>query len=243
MSESLKNKLEQYKAQPPSRVWPAIEAALNEPFDETGNRLYHFETPPPDQLWKKIESSLTGSSNAAPVVPFFARYGKSFKYTAAAAILVLITTGVILFFNKNASNHLANTTTPKKSSGSNPEMVVTTPSEKKNPTSNNLPAPANSNKNQPDKNIAKNEVATTQETATATQENRYLTFANEKGKVVRLSKKVLPVFNCAGNVAATNNQSCKENIETLQNKMATSLVMPSDFAGFINMLKDLKENP
>ena len=67
--------------------------------------------------------------------------------------------------------------------------------------------------------------------------------ANDKGKVVRLSKKVIPVFNCADNYKSSNNLACKENIELLQHKMATSLISASaDFGGLVDLLKDLKEN-
>ena len=93
------------------------------------------------------------------------------------------------------------------------------------------------------RDTSENNLVTAESKPERTVPDRYTTIENGKGKVVRLSKKVIPLFNCAGDMASFDNVSCKENIQILQHKMATSSLSTSaDFAGLIDMLKDLKEN-
>ncbi|HYH16025.1 MAG TPA: hypothetical protein VD794_12425, partial [Flavisolibacter sp.] len=72
---------------------------------------------------------------------------------------------------------------------------------------------------------------------------RYTVVAKEDGQIVRLSQKAYAVFDCAVKGVAQKSENCKENIETMQAKMATSMISPTtDFAGLIDMIKTLEEN-
>jgi hypothetical protein len=65
---------------------------------------------------------------------------------------------------------------------------------------------------------------------------------NGTGKTLRVSKKLYAVFDCADNATALNSKRCKENIQTLQRKMAAAVVTPTnDFTSVIDMIKTLEK--
>jgi hypothetical protein len=81
----------------------------------------------------------------------------------------------------------------------------------------------------------------TQEAAPiAKDDGRYITLMKDDGKKIRLSKKVLPAYTCA---TSQVNEHCKKRIEHLQDKMASPSLAPSvDFAGFVELVKNLNED-
>ncbi|HYH13671.1 MAG TPA: hypothetical protein VD794_00530, partial [Flavisolibacter sp.] len=98
----------------------------------------------------------------------------------------------------------------------------------------------NSNTMQDNSTISQGNLANT---LTSTTTKRYKVVAKEDGKLVRLSQKAFAVFDCAVKATANKNIRCKENIESMQEKMATSVISPTgDFAGLIDMIKTLEEN-
>jgi hypothetical protein len=240
MNNEFQNKLRNYEATPPEKIWPLILTELDEPADRNLERLYNFEAQPDGKVWDKITEQLNADTNEeSKVIPFYKKYYKAFRYGFAAAILITFAIGISLLFTKNSSDIAINPA--KVDTGQTPVSSTSSVSGgegKANSAVNNLTG--NHSKKAGDRTTDKNDMVVRENKDPL---NRYTTMSNEKGKVVRLSKKVVPVFNCADNTQASNNQNCKENIQTLQRKMATSLVSPTtDFAGLIDMLKDLKEN-
>ncbi len=234
MNNYLQNKLLQYKITPPESVWDNINSALDEELTGT-DKLYNFEQQPSSLIWKKLTSQLDADSlSGNKTTPFFKLYQKPLRYISAAAIIAIVAITITLLVNKSALTN----------------ELVYHPAVKEND-----PEPLKIKENIPENNVDKKSngqnLATIPNDADAQsshsnsfiKNSRYLTVANQKGNSVRLSQKALRVFNCAENIAAVNNSRCKENIQSLQQKMATSLVSPSgDFAGLIDMIKRLEEN-
>ncbi|MFN2437587.1 MAG: hypothetical protein ABR503_00200 [Chitinophagaceae bacterium] len=230
MSTRLQNKLLQYQVNPPDKIWNSIDSSLNEEFT-CADRLYNFEQQPSSFVWNKLSNQLDDDSlSLGNTILFFKRYHTPLRYIGAAAIIAIVAITITLFVNKDAvSDELVyhpvakeNITQPLKINEGLQEKVE----ESQDQVIVNDTKPQSSQLN------------------LSTKSSRYLTVANQKGKTVRLSQKALKVFNCADNIASINtSRRCKENIQSLQQKMATSLVSPSgDFAGLIDMIKRLDEN-
>lgn len=240
MNSEFKDKLINYEERPPQGIWPAIEAALddNSVPSSLSERLFQFEEKPSEKIWTEIEKTI-GPQQEAELKNLPVRYHKILRFSVAAAVLVAVAIGIRFFTMGKPTDEVAYT------------VKVSTPQK--------TPAPAipdTFQNEQPEKNIKKEskvEVSKTEAPGGSSEISaeerkpvqnispRYLTVADEKGKVVRLSKKVLPVFDCAGKTASAINR-CKENIQLLQQKMASSLVSPSgDFAGLMDMIKTLEE--
>lgn len=236
MSNHFQNKLFHYEVKPPETVWDNISSSLDEEMTGT-DKLYNFEQQPSSVVWDKLSNQLNAEDpfSTNKTTPFFKRYHKPIRYISAAAIIVIIATTVTLLVNKSASTN----------------EIVSLPVAKEN-TTEALKIKESIPKNNADKKtddqdqaiIPGNEETQFSRSNSITKNSRYLTVANQKGKTVRLSQKALRIFNCADNIASVNNsRRCKENIQHLQQKMATSLVSPSgDFAGLIDMIKRLEEN-
>ncbi len=231
MSNQLQNKLFHYEVNPPETTWDKINSSMNE--EITGmDKLYNFEQEPSSIVWSKLSNQLDGDTSGSKVYSFFKRYHKSLRYLGAASIIGILAIAIALFVNKDAVSD---------------ELVYQPVIENTNAQSLNLKDDLENNierTNNQNQAILPNSVDTQSLNSNSfTKNSRYLTVANQKGNSVRLSQKALRVFNCAENITAVNNSRCKENIQLLQQKMATSLVSPSgDFAGLIDMIKRLDEN-
>jgi hypothetical protein len=65
--------------------------------------------------------------------------------------------------------------------------------------------------------------------------DRYVLFSKASGEAVRLSKKLFALFACAD-----DKENCKEDIESVQKKMASPELMAStDFTGMLDMLQNM----
>ena len=235
MSSQQPHKLLQFEAKPPTEMWAAIEAELDQRTTlPTLEKLATFEAAPPAHVWRQIERSMA-SIPAPEKVVSFKKYGWV-RYAAAAVILMAVAFTVITFGLQKEDKKLAT------QQGSN--NTTAGPSDK---------TAVNTNKVNKDQGVTQpasplSNTQSTRETEdtkkkTTTPFKRYMTVAMDNGETVRLSKKVLPVFECADNATASIRKRCKENIENLQQKMASSLASPTtDFAGLIDMIKTLEEN-
>jgi len=241
MSNEFQNRLKNYEATPSDKVWPAIEEALDEQKQPHFQKLFDYEQEPNADIWNMIESCLDEeSTKASNVFPLKKKNKNRFAYLMAAAVLLLVVVGITYLATNKSSKELA--VNQQKTDSATPSGTIK--NSQKNSEANSLMSPQEKNnaalKQAIEEGKTENTVALNTAKITA---NRYTTMENEKGKVVRLSKKVIPVFDCADNLNANNNSSCKENIQNLQHKMATSFISTSaDFGGLIDMLKDLKEN-
>jgi hypothetical protein len=221
MSNPIEHKLFHYEVEPLAKNWDAISHALDDQLIPHPDRLYHFEQVPSAEIWTAMQPELDAITTIQPatVIPFYKRNSQGLKYVAAASVLVIIAIAIALLLNKDAvSNEVAlqpSIEEPKKN------VVIA------DPKGSQLP----------DK---KQEIPSSPRAQFA---GRYVKMADDEGKRVRLSKKAYNVFNCAENTAAINYERCKENIQTMQQKMSASVLSPTgDFAGLIEMIRTLEEN-
>ena len=235
MSSQQPHKLLQFEANPPAEMWAAIEAELDQHTTlPTLEKLVTFEATPPAQVWEQIERSIVTTPATEKIVSF-KRYGWV-RYAAAAVILMAVAFTVITFGLQKEDKKLAtqhnsdnNTTGPSD----NTAVITNKGNEDQGMTQRKSPL----------SNTQSTRETQDTKTKTTTPSKRYMTVAMDNGETVRLSKKVLPVFECADNATANIRKRCKENIENLQQKMASSLASPTtDFAGLIDMIKTLEEN-
>lgn len=246
MSNGLEHKLFHYQETPRPENWEAINEALEDQAQFNSHRLYNYEQMPPAALWQKIEQTLDTPATALHTTPRISNTRHIFKYAAVAAILVLVATAITFLVNTNDNrNDMARTQN---------QSLVPAVNEKERDTNQastltNKSTPPDTNeaivKTSAKKPFIRNQKPVTSQpiAAAKTASARYLTMADDEGKKIRLSKKAYTVFNCAENVAARNNERCKENIQSMQKKMAASLVSPTgDFAGLMDMIKSLEEN-
>jgi hypothetical protein len=239
MSNELSHKLHSYQAIPPVEIWEEIASALDHRTSSLVDKLYNYTQLPGESLWKDIEQELEGNTviGTGIVLPFYKRYRQPIKYSAAAAILVLLATAITLFLSKgNGINEVAVQHVPV---GTTAHPIEST--DQKNAL---LPKNFQSEGGLKGGAGADRDSRSLSEKEQGKQKgSRYVTMADEDGNKIRLSKKALTVFDCAGNTTSLNYKRCKENILLMQKKMSASLLSPSgDFGGLIEMIKSLEEN-
>jgi hypothetical protein len=239
VSEQLKYKLLHFQQKPPANMWDEIDAALDDQQSTLSKKLYNYKEVPQVKNWEKIEEELNKVSKEKTIVtPFFGKL--NYKLLTAAVLIIAVSIIAFLIVNDQSStpeNDVVSIT-PKSETSSPAEVpfnsddvaiteTPSTPSKKNNDgTASNVPRQNQS----ADKKATLNDA-------------RYTTLADDDGKLVRLSKKIFPVFDCAENSTAFLRKRCQENIESLQKQMASSIVSPAaDFAGLLDMLKKLEEN-
>lgn len=234
MSSQLQHKLLQFEATPPKDAWLAIEDRLNN--IPTQERLYDFEAAPPAAAWNAIEASLDNASiPETETIPL--TQNKWFRYAAAATILGVVALGILTFAIQKPDTIIAKQPLLKQEQAAPAAAKA-------------APAPSAFNNNDDAETITpiKEEsisipASSSAQNQTTTITKRYKVVAKEDGQIVRLSQKAYAVFDCAVKGAAQRGENCKENIQTMQAKMATSMASSTtDFAGLIDMIKTLEEN-
>lgn len=231
MKNELQYKLSNYEAAPPTHVWDEIETALAHQATLHATLLFKFEQAPPAELWNKIEQQLEEKDEK---IITLTKRTNFIRYAAAAAMLVLVASAITFFIIRGKQgNELANTPSPVKKGTTNTSTV-----EKKN--ADGKPSDYTVDNNKEQTNYSKPDTELNKDKSSS---SRYMTIADEEGKKIRLSKKVASVFNCADNIASIKGIRCKEDIETLQQKMSASMLSASgDFSGLMDMIKSLEEN-
>lgn len=219
MANQIQNKLINFEAQPPAGVWEKIAASLDEEKSSSlARRLQQYEVIPQEHNWKNINVALDQDSKIRK--GFFEKNRRLFIYSgAAAAIVVFVILINLLTPDRTISNEVA--ADKIKTSSESPSTVL----HKEKNNSNSY-----TNKDKKSVPVALDKM----------DDGRYITLVKDDGNKVRLSKKILSVYNCATNEI---NVSCKEQMKNLQEKMASSLTSPSvDFAGFVELVRNLKED-
>ena len=239
MSSQQPHKLLQFEVKPPVEMWAAIETELDQQAGlPTLEKMVSFEATPPEKVWQQIEKTISKNEQPEKIISF--KRGGWIRYAAAAVILAIVAFGVITYGLQREDNELAD---QKNNVGlpidhSNRTSVNASNDQKEQEKDKTLkqPSPSGSHSSAKQEN-------TVSHSSTPAPSKRYLTVAMDNGEKVRLSKKVLPVFECADNATAIIRKRCKENIESLQQKMASTLASPTtDFAGLVDMIKTLEEN-
>ncbi len=231
MNDQLQQRLLNFTAEPPGQVWDAVRSELDQQMPGISHKLSEYGTQPPKQLWEKIESGLEKPS-VFSVIPFYRK--RAAKLMAAAVILLAVFLGVrsmvnfsgqekpITSFENNIQEEAVRSTidSPTEHSDVDETKATRTTTVERNPSKKAVSA-----------------------SVASLNKNRYITVSNEDGRQVRLSKKIVPVFDCAGDKIKVKGMRCREDIKSLQEKIGSSFTSPSaDFAGLIDMLKSLEEN-
>ncbi len=229
MKNEFQYKLTNYQEAPPEHIWADIEAALNNQATPHAVLLYKFEQSPPPEVWDKVEANLEEKDEKEVSITKRIHFS---RYAAAAAILILLASVITFITRDKDGNDIAKLPATEK------ETIIHNPSPFSDDTNNRQDNAAGITNNPTDNSYRSSDIKKER-----TASGRYLTIADDDGKKIRLSKKVASVFNCADDVASVKSIRCKENIESLQQKMSASLVSHSgDFSGLMDMIKSLEEN-
>lgn len=227
------HKLFHFEAAPPIHVWEAIASELDNTSSGFAHKLHSFETTPSARVWEHIDSELTKENPPAKIIPFHKKRSRFIRYgTMVAAIFV----GVILInlFSKKANSDDAaklktNSISHQPNAASSGELI----------TSADQAQVATPQKKEPRQSVTNTDTPAINKISSA----RYITLAKGDGKTIRLSKKIYPVIDCAAKTDALAWSRCKENIQAMQAKMATSVgAAGGDFGGLMDMIKNLEEN-
>ena len=267
MSSNWKDRLFDYKADPPPSAWDAIAAGLDAQKIAFPQKLYNYEAQPPATAWQAIESQLP-AAEGAKIVPM---RSKMLRY-AVAAVLLLAIASIAYFTTLTKSNNETAASTIDNS------LLSTTPAlppANREVTHYNVPPqPADATKEEsitkqkversPQYSMAaaslRNIAPRKQEKANLAVEpsfatgldvvpqekniintdraDRYMIATSEAGEPVRLPKKVYSAFACPED--DPRHQACELRLTLLQQKMSTSLT--TDFVQFLDLLKNLQEN-
>lgn len=237
MSSQLQHKLQQFEATPPKNAWSAIEERLNNANPELQERLYNYETTPPAGAWNAITATLDNATSIENA-PVSITNSKWFRYAVAAVILGIVALSILTYAVNKPETTIAKQPVLKQESYT--QQPASTPETSNTSTVDNRPAETITPIKEESISVS---TASTTKNQSATVTKHYKVVAKEDGQIVRLSQKAYAVFDCAVKGAAQKSVNCKENIQTMQAKMASSMASPTtDFAGLIDMIKSLEEN-
>lgn len=227
------HKLFHFEAAPPTRVWDAIASELDSSSSGFAKKLYSFETTPSVKVWEHIHSELTKENPPAKIIPFHQKRSRFIRYGSMLAAIFVAVILINLFSKKANSDDVAKLPTNSISHKSNAA------SSDQLPTSADQAQVATPQKKEPSQSVTNTDTPATNKISST----RYITMAKEDGKTIRLSKKIYPVIDCAAKTDALAWSRCKENIQAMQAKMATSVgAAGGDFGGLMDMIKNLEEN-
>ena len=261
MSSNWQHKLKEYSPAPPPAAWDSIAERLEAQEAQFPQKLHQFEATPPAAAWANIENRLPGATGA-PVVPLQARV---LRYAAAAVVLLALAGIAFWATPRNENAVAAHTAAPQPQSStpaappakreikhfnvppqSEPERPATAAPQRSSlqyaaaAASRRLP-PKRTQANLPLEPAFATELDVVPETQTlinTERANRYMVATLEEGEAVRLPKKVYSAFACPDEDPAA--QACERQLAQLQQKISASFT--TDFAHFLDLLKNLQEN-
>lgn len=263
MSSNPEHKLYHYKADPPPTAWDAIAAKLDEQQASYPDKLYNFQQAPPPNAWQKIEEQLPVANSGSQVVAMPVQR-KIVRY-AAAAVLLLALVGIAYFAQPDNKTETVAGTNQSSLPTENaappikrdlkhfnvpPQKTVENAVAAKETTTPRYAAlipmikrrvPKKQSKiNLPIEPVFASalEVAPIEKNIINTDRtDRYMIATTDDGSPVRLPKKVYSAFACPDE--PTHN-ACELQLTLLQQKMSASFT--TDFAHFLDLLKNLQEN-
>ena len=237
--EALAGSLTTQELQPPPFIWENVESALNENSEQQfAEKLLKAEVEAPAAVWPAIEEDLHPK---AKVIPIGKRFSPLYRYAAAAVIIGMITWGAFQLLNQPNDQLAAIPPTQKV------ELPATTnDSNNQSPTTVASTQPTINSSSVPDDLIAfqqpkraSSRFKSQEETmphdqpsaiSTDFSETNYLLVVDEKGDLIRVSKK-LSTMDCVKNnempvdaVTALQVKDCENKIKKLQQKLATSVL-------------------
>lgn len=260
MSKELQNRLSNFEAEPPAKLWDKIVATLDTETEEHfPEKLFNFQANPPKHVWDNIEKTLNESQT--PVIPIKKRFATLYHYGSAAAVLIATALFLNLFFNKQSSGNLAGSANTNKQSipssiqptNTKPESVFEKENDSKKGTDDyaflrprrdrndqlrNIPSLAPKSRAVSMARYSHVIVPTNVPVVKSQVLDRYIILPQTSGGVIRLSKKLYTLFACADN----NSEDCKQNIQSIQKRMASSAMMAStDFNGMLDLLQTVNK--
>ncbi len=272
MSSNLQHKLLNYEAEPPADAWDKLAAALQEATPAYPERLQQYQQPPAPHVWEQIEQQLHAPAIEPATKVIVLKPHRRFAQYAAAAVVLLIAAGIFYVSNNSSPTQPAQKVTSATvlstiQAKARPAKVVATPGRQALNDTITLAAtpPSALEKRKTEKlhlkktltliTAKKSEVVMPADHDPApdlavvpkeknlinrSETDRYMVVTSEVGNAVRLPKKVYSSYTCSDEVVFASHQECKEKISSLQSKMSASLA--TDFAGFLDLLKNLQEN-
>jgi hypothetical protein len=260
MSNQIQHKLSNFKVEPPAKAWDEIEAALDSGLNSSlTDKLFNFEQMPPESIWQKISSRLgADGKDAAKIIPFFKKYSKGLKYSAAVAAFLLLAFFTSLFVSKpSVSEGTVNTTQPATE---NKNAVSTLPVENDQPAKQISIAHLNTQKRTAHVKLSSLKTSiwlgpepSLRSTASvervvpqyaertntidySANDDKYMVYSDGDGNAVRLPKKLFDSFACTA-----DRITCKQKLKKLQEQIAAT-ALKTDFTGILEMLNKLEEN-
>jgi hypothetical protein len=241
MSSQTQNKLMHYEISPPPGVWNKIAASLDENISPAlFEKLYNYQEAPPAIAWQNLSVRLNDLvTPPSKVIPFYIRYRRPLKYSGAIAIFTVLAVLTSLLVSKKTESEIPargiiNNHSPLQKStpqpindrkGINP---LTETAERMNAKPSNTsidPTREQAGRMEPD-----------YPNNSSFNQDKYITYSDANGRVIRLPKKILTAFTCS-----TGDARCKQRLQKLRQKFAESAVT-ADFTGLLQILKSLQEN-
>lgn len=255
MYSDLKNKLLQYKVQPPAEIWNRISATLDENLSLVlTEKLNRFEEMPPAEVWKKIHTGLNeAAKKPTQVVHFLTRYSRPLRYSGAVAAMIVVIVLTLLLIGKKTESDLAtetitptvvkrdtNTSTEKTSEEIITSVTMSLQRDNFEPSSSKARRTKqvyfeSSFTLRPDF-LPRIADGNTMVNSSSISSDKYMIYSDGDGNAVRLPKKIFNAFLCA-----VDNDDCKQRLKELKEKFASAAVT-SDFTGILEILKSLQEN-
>lgn len=213
---------------PPPFVWDKIETTLTKEDDAAvASKLITAQLEAPAKSWKLIEEQLQPT---AKVIPITKRLVPFYQLAAAAVIVSLLAWGAFQLIGNMNEQELIAVDEPKQQPLT-PRVDSNTQQTVKAEVTDETTVPAVA-KNQPTSNNNSTALAHEKPVVKKTKfaETNYLLVLNDKGELVRVSKK-LSTMDCAKTgeipvdaVTALQAKDCEDKIKRLQERIATSIM-------------------
>lgn len=258
---SLKEKLYNYEANPPSNAWDKIAAALDDA--ENGDKypgiLQKMEVMPPAGAWDRINAALEQEESAVTtgrptrVIPFL-------RYAAAALLIGAIAFAVLRWNNSSdtgksiAAETLSQPKVSEKNNIPADQVTKDIPAIKDTDTDNLVveAAPDKKLNVHTDKTVrtrrtsVPNNSSSDASTALYTYDDhvpsiadRYIMLMTPDGNFIRMSKKWSNMVCCVS--GEEQDADCKDQLKKWQEKLAQSSISSGNFMDILSLVNSLDD--
>lgn len=256
MHKIVHDKLFNYEAQPSLNLWDKIACSLDSDSEHSlAEKMSQYEAIPPGTTWNNIMAELNRDNKSVP----FGRKYVVLKYVSAAAFLIGCVVLMVLFSSRKQDDNEVSITNQKgnllKSSDRKNALVSTNNNERNNLEDETITGSIISSLHARKSSSARlyslpprhhsasirNKLSTKSLTkkplVSSELLDRYIVFSKATGEAVKLSKKLFGLFACS-----EKDISCKQNIASVQQKMASSTMMASaDFTAVLEALQTMNK--
>ncbi len=264
----MKDKLWHYEAQPPEKIWNEIERALSTPVP-LQEKLFHFQEVPQNHVWNNITAGLDKDNNQPTKVASRSRGSFSMiRFAAAAAILLFILVSIVWIMNRTEEDKTVAQNKNVIKKGSKKDTTLQPLENTTNVTNNETEQVTTATLNNGKRSVSdkkafdpkiQNKISLAKNTtrqkeyinkhqqaipsiAQNNTEDKYIIYNTASGSPVKVSKKLYTFFSCTIDPDMAQAIWCKQNIRSLQQKVAQASSPTTDFASMLYMIKDLQEN-